>query len=107
MPEFLLAVLLLLVLLTDQGGKLRNTHVVSIGHPRQDVAPFISRRGGIGVIHAQTSTTESASLLFDYLVQELRRVFSILALFYPLAKDTPILDDSLLRLKKSSKEAKS
>ncbi len=60
-----------------------------------------------GVLQAESSSTETHSLLFDDLGQEFRSVFPSLGSIYPFAKETPILADSLFRLKKSSRQAKS
>jgi hypothetical protein len=57
--------------------------------------------------HSETSFTESHSLLANDLREEFGRIISISEPVYPLAKETPILEESLFLLKKSSKHARS
>jgi len=57
--------------------------------------------------HSKPCSTKSHSLLTNNLREEFGCIISKLEPVYPLAKETPILEESLFLLKKSSKQARS
>lgn len=105
-PEFLLLVLLLVQFLANQGTNLSYDHILCASRPGKDVGSVLQARLlDLRVFHPQPRTAEPHPLLVQDLGQELGGVFPKLQTVYPFAKDTPILEESLFRLKKSSKQA--